>query len=66
MRGFQIWSQNSNRITFDPIFGQKTVENGENINFASFLPFFGQKWGQMLSDVNFETRFGILSSFSTF
>ena len=23
MRGFQIWPQNSNRITFDPPFGQK-------------------------------------------
>ena len=23
MRGFQIWPQNSNRITFDPFFGQK-------------------------------------------
>ena len=26
MRGFQIWPQNLNRITFDPLFGQKTVE----------------------------------------
>ena len=27
MRGFQIWSHNLNRTTFDPIFGQKMVEN---------------------------------------
>ena len=27
MRGFQIWPQNSNPITFDPLFGQKTVES---------------------------------------
>ena len=26
-RRFQIWSQNLNRITFDPLFGKKTVEN---------------------------------------
>ena len=27
MRGLQIWPQNSNRITFDPILAQKTVKN---------------------------------------
>ena len=27
MRGFRIWPQNSNRITFDHLLGQKTVES---------------------------------------
>ena len=27
MRGFQIWLQYSNQITFDPHFGQTTVES---------------------------------------
>ena len=26
MRGFQIWPQNSNWITFDPLLGKKTIE----------------------------------------
>ena len=28
MRGFQVWPQNSNRITFDPLFGQKLSKIG--------------------------------------
>ena len=36
MRGFQIWQHNSNRITFNPLFSQKTVENGLNRVFSQF------------------------------
>ena len=43
MRGFQIWSQNSNWIPFDPLFGQKTVENRLIGYFANFRRFFGEK-----------------------
>ena len=43
MRGFQIWSQNSNWIPFDPLFGQKTVENRLNRLFCKFSTFFGPK-----------------------
>ena len=31
-RGFQIWPHNSNRITFDPLFGPKTVESRDVFN----------------------------------
>ena len=41
MRGFQIWSQNSNRITFDPLL-KKTVENWPNIRFFQFR----KKWSK--------------------
>ena len=64
MREFQIWHQNSNRITFTPPFGQKTVETGKISDLANFRRFFDQQVVQMLFDLNFETRFGILSSFS--
>ena len=30
-RRFQIWPQISDQITFEPLFGQKTVENCQNI-----------------------------------
>ena len=54
MRGFQIWTQNSNRITFDPLFGQKTVKNGLNGYLTNFRVFFWPKRG---SDViRFEFR----------
>ena len=43
IKGFQIWPQNSNRITFDPIFGQKTVENRDIFKNPFFDIFFGQK-----------------------
>ena len=65
MRGFQIWPQNSNPITFDPLFGQKTVESRDfwkNPQKISRFEFFGQKGGQILSDFNSAARFGILSS----
>ena len=58
MRGFQIWPQNSNQITFDPPFGQQicwTERGGQML---------GQKRGQMLLDLNFDAIFEILSSFS--
>ena len=48
MRGFQIWSQNSNRKTFNPLFGQKTVKilrilgkSGKSLDFHRFL---AKKW----------------------
>ena len=62
-RGFRIWPWNLNLITFDPLFGQKTVKIEENRDLVCFWPFFGQKGGQMLSDSNFKARFGILASF---
>ena len=31
MRGFQIWSLNWTRMTFDHLFGQKTVENTQKL-----------------------------------
>ena len=42
MRGFQIWPQNSNRVIFDLLFGQETVENMVNRVFASFRRIGGQ------------------------
>ena len=30
MRGFEVWPQNSNRITFDPLLANKAVENWQN------------------------------------
>ena len=42
MRGFQIWPHNSNMITFDPLFGQKTVEN-RDIFKSLFSTVFGPK-----------------------
>ena len=63
MKGFQIWSQNLNRITFDPLLAKTKLSKTDNIPyFASFRPFFGHKWSQMLSNFNSDTRFGILSS----
>ena len=63
---FQIWSQNCNRTTFDPFYGQKTVEIWQIWLFCRLLTvfgsFFGQKGGQMSSDFNFETRFGLHAS----
>ena len=68
MKRFQICSQNFNRIAFDPPFGwkklRKTSEIGNIASFQSF--FFLPKGGQMLSDLNSETRLGILSSFRIF
>ena len=60
MRGFQIWCQNWNRKTFDPLFDQKT-RKWQNTQYGKFLTvFFGSKGCQMLFDVNFEDKFGIL------
>ena len=66
MRGFQIWSQNSNRAIFDPLFGQKTVEIWQIWQFCQVLVafdvFLAKKEGQMSSNFNFDIIFGILSS----
>ena len=56
MGGFQIWSQNSNRIAFDRILAKKRSKTGKIGYFAYFRRFFNQKEGQMLFDFNFETR----------
>ena len=56
--GFQIWSQNLNRTTFTPFLAW------QNPAFDNFWLLFGPKRGQMSSDLNFETRFGILWSFA--
>ena len=37
MKGFRILFQNWNQITFDPMFGQKMVENGLNEIFCTLL-----------------------------
>ena len=50
-----------NRITFDTPLYKKTSKNGKIHDLAYFRQFLGQKEGQMLSDLNFESRFGILS-----
>ena len=58
VRGFQIWPQNSNLITFEPFFWPKTVENRLNWVFCQFsivlwskresnsigFEFLGQTW----------------------
>ena len=67
MWGFQIWPQNSNRITFYPLFGQKTVENGLNWVLSHFLVFWPKKettvirfelWGQIWNRITFDPLFG--------
>ena len=65
MVGFQICSQNSNRITFDPLSGKKKLENWVTQYLVNFRVFFGQKGDQMSCDLNVEVRFGILPSFYT-
>ena len=37
-RGFQMWPQNLNRTTFEPLFGPKTIENWKNPVFDRFWP----------------------------
>ena len=46
-RGFQIWPQNSNRITFDPFFGQKTVENRDIFKNSYKIPILTVFWPKM-------------------
>ena len=66
IREFQIWSQSSNRITFDPLWPKKRSKTAK-IDFLLNSDFFWpKKQSRMLSDLNFETRFGILSSFNIF
>ena len=48
MWGFQNWAQNSNRITFDPLFSKKKLPNlgiffKNHYKIARFDSFFGQK-----------------------
>ena len=50
----------SNNI-WDP-FGSKHCQKYAILDILPTFEFFGQKGGQMLFDLNFETRFGILSS----
>ena len=66
MRGFQIWYQNTNRITFDPHVGRKKSKIGKIPDLANFRQFFCHKEGEMLFDLNFDAIFGILSSFSIY
>ena len=58
-----LWPQNSNRLTFDPTFDPKSVEN-DKISDRAILGSFWPKKDQMLFDLNFVTGFGILLSFS--
>ena len=44
MRGFQIWTHNSNRITSEPLFGKKRSKTAEIVYFHIF-DFFGAKKG---------------------
>ena len=54
---FQIWSQNLNRMTFDPLFLLKKCKNSKLKDFASFC--FAKK-AQMLPNFNSENRCEIL------
>ena len=60
--GFLTLPQNSNKITFDALFGPKKTIKICYIGYFATFWVFGQKGGQILFDLNFETRFGILSS----
>ena len=42
-RKLQIWSQNLNRITFDPVLLKKTVENWQNALVGQFLTFLAKR-----------------------
>ena len=66
MRGFQIWPQNSSRITFDPLFGQKNYQKWAKYDILPTFDSFFTKKGQILSDLNSEVTFIILSSFCIF
>ena len=48
MRGFQIWPQNSNPTTFDPLLDKKTVKNELNTQLSRFPTVF---WPKMRSNV---------------
>ena len=66
MGGFQIWPQNSNCITFDPVFDKKKLWNWQNTELANFRDLFCQKGGHMFCDLNFEARFEIFDHFTYF
>ena len=59
MRGFQIWPQNSNRITFDSFFGKKEPSKSSTYS-VNCGHYFGQK---KLNVIRFEfLRQGLESS----
>ena len=65
MRRFQIWPQNSNRITYDPFFGKKTSNSSKvHTRFSQFSTVFWSIRGS--NDIRFElwAIFGILSHFT--
>ena len=66
MKEFQTWTQNSNTITFVPLLAKKNFQKLVRYSIKPILDslFFYQKVGQVLFDLNFETIFGIISSFS--
>ena len=47
-RRFQVWSENSNLITFDPLFGQKAVKNWLSLVFYQFSTVV---WPKRVSNV---------------
>ena len=60
MIGFQIWPCNANLIIFDPLFGQKTVENWLNRVFGQFskVYFFKLKnWNFDIGNWFYFTKF---------
>ena len=48
MRGFQKWSQNSNRITFDPFVTKKLSKTGKIPNLASFEHFLANRGSNVI------------------
>ena len=46
-RGFQIWPQNSNRITFDPFWPKNFRKLAKSDILASFRYFIGQNWDKL-------------------
>ena len=61
-RGFEIWSQNLNQQHFNPFL----AKNGKNWQNPIFDRVLAKKGVQMPFDLNFETRFEILSSFPVY
>ena len=51
--GFQIWPQNSNRITFDRLFGQKCRKQTKLVILPVFDVFFGTKRGANIIQFEF-------------
>ena len=53
LRGFQIWPQNSNRITFDPLLSKIKRRKLAQYPIQPILTVFGHKGGKILFDFNF-------------